>query len=998
MISKRILLTALVGLCLTTWACAQRTTSLSLIPGSVKIIDVTYANGTSSNLSQPASGQGTLEVTVGGRKFTKPGVTFSNLVFNSSGILSGINFVLDRPFEFDPGVGLKLELPTGQATLLPNNKISFAGKAIVSTPYRSRNGDNIQLEINAFEGSGSEQEGEINLKGMSLKGAAISEGIQLPGIKIQPAPIDLKLAWTPQQITSWKLTVPQSQVEAGIPGVATSPQYPLAIAATNLTLDQSGKLNCTEASITNRSQFSFPEVAGLKATVKGGKLTIRDSKPTITDLKVDVTLPPSFAQDDGNSNPGNSIPNPNRPPVTIPDGPNVIVRIKDGMTIEFPDPTAFKVGQTRLTASRIFIDLSTSLFGQGAPANIADPKWKGVWLPSGKVIPPLGPQSPQLNYTNFSIEPNGLSGTAQATGLSLAVDSFNISNASIEMTFSQNVLTAGGVSGNLQIPNLGTLPCSAEFNENGNARFAVTNGSLNFNDIGMKLEKVNAQIDQGGLLVGGELAFNAQFVQQRANQGMPQSLAGAKFGIQGMKIASSGAITLPQEGAVTLPNPLRIDFGPFNVEVRRVAFTATGNNIDSVTFSGGAALTQEIEGLPAAGELDFEGFKVAKDGSSSRFSLGGLGFKAKIPQLGSISASLYRQEIATFGDTLYGDAELRLECLGDMAGGIGLEFLLAPKGGNEPSAWFIGGSVETPPILVQAPASPPIPLFNINGFSGGFGMNVIPKTAGVGRISQPNNELVYQKGAVLTQVGVLLSDPASSGRIWWADTALTFTFNPVIVDLTARMAFLDIDGAKFLDIDEWRQKDRIARAFMNFDSRGPTFIVGGDVDLNFPTRNANLLSITGGMELFVASRDKHLYVGWPDGGQKPVVVRFGQAVKEVINIEASFGMALTFTPKSASQLSVAGGAFLDAEAKLSVPGAAISGGLYGDLSFSGLGTSNLSINGNARLDAVVDFGFFSAQAEADFDVALKNDFRISGNVSGSAGPFNATIPVSLTMN
>jgi hypothetical protein len=973
---------------------AQRPSTIQLVPGSVELRNVVYTPGTPADISKPAAGTADLALIFGSATFTKPGVTFTNLITSNNGALSGVRFTLDRPFEFTPGLGVKITLPTGDADVFADKSISLVGKAIITTPFRLTNGDPIEAEVSKFTYSGNQQSGSLKLNGVGFKGPVAGEGIQLPSLRVLAPKADIEVSWAAQGVNAWKLLLPTGTLEAGIPGVATVPKYPLAAAFTELSIDQDGKVNCPEFSISNRSTIDFPDIAGFKATVAGGTLTVKDSKPKITNLRVDVTLPPAIQADDTDSNPNPGSNNPPaqppngepRRPVRIPSSPRVIVKVENGLTIEFPDPIAFKVGKTKLTASRLFIDLSTSLFGAGAPVIAAEPKWKGVWLPSGTVTPALGTATPKLAYTNFLIEPNGLSGTASASNLSFKFEGFDLNKASVSLTFAQNQLTAGQFGADITVPRLGVLPCTAEFNEDGEARVAIQNGQLEFHDLGLKLERVNAQLDQKSLQIGGDLTFKQEFVTR--NQ-MPQELAGTKLSIQGLKVAGDGSITLPSEGGITLGTPARVNVGPCIVELRGLSFTAPNNEIESVTFSGSAFLTKPLEGLPAAGELDFEGMRVSKRRGDPPFSMGGFGFKAEIPELGTISASLFRTEIESFGDTLYGDAELKLTCLGSMASGIGLEFLLAPKGGNEPAAWFIGGNVLVPPIPVQAPGTPPVPLFNINGFSGGFGLNVALVKPGTGRISEPNKELKYSKGA-LVQIGLLLSDPASSGRVWWADTALTFTLNPVLIDLTARMTFLDLDGADFIDRDEWLRKDRIATVFMALNLSKPEFIVGGDADLNFPTRATSLISMSGSAELLIGKTDKHLYIGWPEGGQKPVNVRFAEAFKGVIELKGSFGMGLDFANKS-------GGVFLDADARFVVAGVGVTGGLLATLDFKNFGEENWSISGQTALSAQADFGFFTAQVDASLLMQINKDIRITGEVSGRAGPFEGSFEVDLVV-
>ena len=332
-----------------------------------------------------------------------------------------------------------------------------------------------------------------------------------------------------------------------------------------------------------------------------------------------------------------------------------------------------------------------------------------------------------------------------------------------------------------------------------------------------------------------------------------------------------------------------------------------------------------------------------------------------------------------------------------MAGGIGVKFLIAPEKG----AWFIGGSVETPPILVSVPAAPsPIPIFTVNGFAGGLGYNVAIAPSANGRITDPSNELVFTEGSLLMQIGVLLADPvvAAPGRIWWADTALTINVNPIVVDLTARMAFLDVEGARYIDLDEWEQLDRIARASMTIDTRNSSFRIGADAEFFLPARNFSLLEVTGEAELKIAPREAYFRLGWTKAGQKPLRVRFAQVAGEFAEISASLGMELVFDLSNRNRMSTSGAMEFDARAVIEASGIRIGGGLNGELDFRGLGTANLTADGTLTLWGEADFGFFTAYGEASLDANLNRDrLRLVGTLKGRAGVFEGETGIELVL-
>lgn len=965
------------------WAQTARPTTVGLLPGVVEIRNVQYAAGTSPDLAQPAAGGGELAVTIKGRTFTKPGVTFTNLLTDERGALRGISLLLDSPFEFDAGLDTKLRIPNGQSSFVAPNKLAFNGKGSLVLPFRSANGDPITCEVGALEAGVSPGGGELQLKEIRLNSAALSEGLVLPGLQVKTETANFRLVWTTSAEPTWKLTFPASTLGVGIPNLPTEPAYPLRARAADLAIDQDGDVSCREAEVEAGVGFALPELAGFDLTIKGGRLSVNESLPTFSALKFDIRLPPGITSGVNDVR-------------AILEG--VDVDLRQGFFLDLTRAYDLKLQGLRLTGNRLVIDFSDARSATGAPTEVAALPWKGIWVPTGKVTVPI-PEVPAVDFRDFRIETGGLSGNVQLAWPGLKLQGFTMGAATGGLEVLRNQLKRGEVQGGITLTNLGTLRSRIHFDLSGKYAASIDASELKFPDLGLSLKGVRGRFDGPNIALSGELGFDAAFVAQQASLGMPAELGQIRFGLSDLRIDATGKIRLPSEGWISLPDPLEIDFKLFLVEVRRVGFTSDGVGISSVTFTGGARLPGPIEGLPLKGELDFEGFSVGKSGNGPKFALGGLGLEAEIPSVGTISGSLYRKNIPTFGDTLYGDAELKLDCLGDVAGGIGLEFLLAP----DKQAWFIGGSVETPAILVQIPASPPVPIFTIKGFSGGFGMNVLPKAAGVGRITEPDRELVYGRGAVLFQAGLLLADPvaAAPGRVWWADSALTVTLNPVIVDLTARMAFLDPEGARYLDIDDWESLDRIARVYMTFDSRGPSFMIGGDAELFFPTRSASLLDASGEALLKVSPTEKFIRIGWRDAGQRPLNIHFARMAEEVASIDAKMGMEITFTPISGG-LRTSGQMYLEADASLKLPGAEFAASLDGYLALIDIGGREFSARGNVTIEGMADFGFFTARGYAGLDAqfntpSYRKQLRLRGTLRGKAGPFEASVPVVLTM-
>ncbi len=986
-ISPRLLSIAMAigALVLAPAALAQgpRPAHLKLLPGSVEIRNVQYAEGTLPDLTKPAAGTGELVVTVKSQPpYTKPGVRFTNLLSDAAGKVTGIAVMLDSPFEAANflGTGANLTIPSGQISFVAPDKLAVSAAGTLKLPFRTPAGNPIECAVQTLKGQAlANGSTSLTLEGITLKGDAAASGLKFPGIQIKAAPLNLAMTWSPTTPLQWNLNAPSIDVACGIPGLPTQPELPLEARVTGLEVNQAGTVKFQDATLTVGKPISLLEAAGFELAVLRGKLAYSNGTPAVSDLAFSVKLPPGFVNQDPTK------------PIQIED-----INVLDGFTGKVKNPFSFKFQNVTLSSlGESLVDFSNGPALPGTPPGAGGPAWMGLFVSNGKLRFDFGADRIELNAQNFLLGPTGLFGKVELTTPlpELKLAGFSLKGVKGRLEFDRSLLRAADLEGALDLGGLGNLDAAVSFSLDGKFGFRIKPGeTLPLDSVGMKVQELKCRFDGRFLCLSGKMSIDPS----KTIVDLPAALRQFNISITDLKVDNTGKLYLPEEGWITFPNPQPIDLGVISVEIRRFGFTTENNRVDSISFSGGAKLNGAIPDLPIGGELDFEGFTIEKDGSRIEFSLGGIGVAAEVLGIGRVEGSLYRETLPGFGDTLYGDCELKLTCLGNMPIGIGLDFLLAP----EKTAFFVGGFVEGFQILVQlpTPSGAPIPLFHIMGFSGGFGLNVAPKRPGEGRISMPKDQLVYDLGNAMLQAGLLLADqvPGAPGHIWWADASLTLTLNPITVDLTARASFLDPQAVEFIDVDEWEERDRIARIFLNVDFSKPSLTIGGDADLTFPTRSASVIDASGEAELKVSPQESYIRIGWKDAGQKPLKVRLAKAIRNVADIEAEAGLEVLFKANPSAKL------YVKAKAEIELADFEIEAKIKGRLNVEGIGGSKFRASGSVEISGRADFGLVEAEGEGRLDAEFNtaghaNELYFSGRVRGKAGPFEGSALVRLTI-
>lgn len=976
-------------LCLGSAAQAQRPRELTAAGGTVALRNIQYKADTPPSEASPAEGIAQLALRIAGSTGTLESVPFVRLT-SQNGVAQGVELTLPTPLVLPDvlGPGSSLRLPTGKLTYdTTAHLLSLSSAGALTLPVRGQDGKSLSLTITQLNLATLGNKTTLSLQGVRVSGDSSGAVLALPEVTLQAAPANFELSWEGSAAPLWKLTFPSASIRVATPGLATTEEKPLSAKVTNATLDQSGSLRFTEASLEHETRIRAGDAVGFELLIKSGSVAMPTGALELKRIVADLTLPELVKDRQGG---------------------RAVVR---GVSLQWDDGPVAALGAEQLSASGLelqleglqltlkqaSLDLSQSLKAGNVPASSAAavPSWMGLWIAQGELTLPADLSSPKVTVSDFLIEPQGVSGTTQLSNLRLAVQGFPLERVGGAVSLRQNQVTAGSLEGSLTLPGLGALQVRTSFTAAGQVSLTVRqNETLKLPALQLEIRKARGQLtavagQPARLVLGGELAFDNI-------PGLPEGLKNVTLALSDLGVGSDGKLFLPRDGCLTFPRPKRVALGPLGVELRRIGFETRNNELYSVTLSGGADFGQDLEGLPLAGGVDFEGLTIARDGNDSDtlpdVTVGGVRIEGRIEGLGRLEGELQSREIPTFGPSLYGGASLELDALG--GAGLELDFLLAPQR----QAWFVGGGVAlnaASAIRVSLPTpGGPVPVFNLYGFGGGFGFNIAPKPglspAERGRISDPERQLVYSANSALLQ-GTLLVGDQVTGNLWWGETTLTLGFNPLVAELAGKVAFLDPGGPRFASLEEWAELDRTASVFVSLDTRAPAFVLGGGLDFYFPTRAINLLELHGQAELKLAPREQYLRVGWEPAGQKAVSVQFLAAAKDTLEIKGKAGFELDFL-KSAAQLS------FDTRASLQLPEVSVRGTLRGKLE---LDARQRSGTGTLKLRGVADFDLFEASIRtsltAKFNTAeFPNQLNLKGKLKGKVGFLEAEVPFEQT--
>jgi hypothetical protein len=967
----------------------QRPSALDILPGFLRLEAISYAPGADPDPTKPAAGTARLVLTIASVSVNYEAVPLRDVVLDAQNRLQSIVIAPAQDIILDNIAGCRLEIPHADLVFRAADGLQFNVPATITLPLRRADGSLMKLRAAALKYAAAAQEKVLLLERVAIDGVSGPVEIALPGLSLSTPEANIRIAWS-TVAPAVELRAASATAKMGLPGLASTPELPLEANITNLLLTTRGEATFDKADLKSGITISPLQCAGFELKVKGGRIGMSGGIPAFEAIRFDLLFPQHIKNAAGTGR------------ATILD---VNVDVASGLIIEINQSFSARVGDIKIDCTQIVLDLSTTAAtaNPAAPASIRTRKtWTGAWLKSGTLKVPLAGKDLPIGITGLLIEPQGLTGEARTQSALPSVDvaGYAMTPQLIEVNFLRNQLTRGRIAGKLRVGpaqgTLGDLDADVDFTLSGD--FAMTLASeqgLNLgNSLGLTLTRVKGRLSTSDklLVLSGTLGLRDPALTVQ---------------VSNFRVDANGKLYIPQEGLLTLDEPAVVDIGVIQAEARRVGFTcaADGRTLTSVSFTGAARLKSPMEGLSFGSEIDLEHLTIrpGEPGKPPTIELGGLGVTVEIPELGTIGASLaLSDELEGFMGTqvLYGDAQFSLKPLGNV--GLDVCFLMAPQ----ELAWFVGGDVMLPSgikVMIPAtPTSPPVPLFEIKGFLGGFGFNVAPLNAsggGIGPIKEPEKELALSRGTVLAQAGLLLADYYAGDRAWWADAVMTCTFNPLMLDLTARLALLDLEGvSRFPSNDEWRQRDRIARAYINLDlGSSPALALGGDFDLNFPSRKFALVEASGEGRFKVSQDEAYVRLGywWAPNErdrQRPLRISVARALDDYVELRGQMGMVLDLKDK-------AGEMRLDARAEFKqVP---LGASVNGRLAVTGVGTERLIATGNLDVRGRADFEIFEAEARgvvsAQYNTnQFRNKLHLAGTLKGSFGPLASEIQIAET--
>ncbi len=498
-----------------------------------------------------------------------------------------------------------------------------------------------------------------------------------------------------------------------------------------------------------------------------------------------------------------------------------------GVSIEFTE--GFTIGDTDLIIAGGTI---TPVFGEDEPEKYLGFDDLEIYLPAAFT---KDAARIRILGEDIKIGENGFSGTLtveDVPAVSLLGMGFDMHAGSI--TFVQNVLTAGSITGELTLPffkeaNGGdlTVTVAVTFGSDGNLRIAISDDD---DDGLVTLTTVLGDLTLSGIAFG-TLENGDAYVELAGSLDLI-AIGGIELpeiSVTGLRITSAGDISMASSSGIGLEEQVIIDLKGFQIEIDAIGF-GTDSTRNFVSFTGGVKLTEALPmGVSAKGlqVLWSKNPETIVDGDSvaviaEKLGLGveceGVGISFEIPEVLSISGSV------TFdndNERFTGKGQLNLLSL-DMT--IDAAFIVGKAEGADNADYrYFGVQLET-----QLPFGIPLGSTGIAlyGFSGLFAQNMAPLTVeGVDGFSFDTGEIKQltfvedefhwykdwyrpasgfyepwtpEEGAFGFGVGTVFGTQLDNGYMISIDKALVFAFpGPIIMlqgkgnMLTARSALAD---------------------------------------------------------------------------------------------------------------------------------------------------------------------------------------------------------------
>ncbi len=960
---------------------------------SVQIANVQYDTAVATDVKQPASGHGDLVFNLNGISVRAFPVSFTNLITDSAGLVTGIGLqnLTATLFPNLLGAGTGLDLKQVSIGVTTDPQVTISGSATLTLPLRDSASSTptfLTVSAQAVSVTVSQASTTVLLKGVKLIGPS-GNGIHLPGLFIKPSSaMDATLVFPASHKNTWALHADQLDGVADFPKLSSGPGRQVTVAVKGFDADSTGRFDFVDCTGTASPPLHIlPDLApGFILNVNSVSFTKTGGNLAFTKFDGSLTLPPEFKESTTD----------NRLSVQ-----SLAVDVTSGGIVASGTGLNGRYKGVVFSVRTFGVDLSTEEALPNPPASYPDAAalhWMGIVATDATIQIPVSTKSGS-DFVTFKspslvIDGKGPTGVFTVDTPPIKIQGYSFTHPTGSLFFNKGVLKSGEVSGALEINKkaggVATLNVDLSFDIGKDVTLrGSTNDPISLGPIGLVFKNISgSMVKDQGLTLSGTIGFAANIPS------LPDQVKNVTIEFKDLRVDPSGELLLPKEASLSFPNPTTLNFGPVGVEIRAVSIETDGTHPTAFSFSGSGFLKDGMEDvLPVKGEISVDRLRVGvgKDGKTPSFSIGGFKVVGDVAGIASIEASLdYSPDKSTgtgFTQTLAGTANLRLNCFGDAPIGGGLFFFVAP---NE-RAWFVGGNVKIPQILIPPPSPNSAPVLSLLGFAGGIGMNV-SIAAGTGLVSKADELSYAPPGAnvlpnFLVQLGVLLADPVPGvpGKIWWATGALSFETSPPSIDISARASFFDLSTPDFLSVEDWQKRDRIASAFIDVQFSPLALTLGGDFDLTFPTRSATIIRAFGQGRISADLNRLALHIGDKAFGQQPVTVELGSLLDGIANFKAELGISATLPFPSGVASSSAPNAVVDfhAVADMTFPGISLKAELFANASGS-IDQAGIHATGRLDLHGTADFEFFTAEVEA------------IGNVTFDQGSCNVDATLQLT--
>ncbi len=918
-----------------------------------------------------------------------PAVPFQNLCIDAAGHVIGGSVKLSSDFA-TPLIFSGFGLTLGQGTTLTvTNRADASCKSIPCLRFK---GTNITLGLPLHDVSGQAlqvmlpegslilQSGgafSLNANGMKLKNAATA---RLGGFAVdidEQKDIDLTLSRAQGQMSALNLKVngPHVHVPLPIPGLLSQDGKGVDLQADWVAVNQAGEIQIKNGQAAHVDlDLASPLFFALHAdSVKFDKPFDGNDKSVPSDCKLTgATLKlPDLVRDAGSGQP---ITLALQSPWDVTTSPVISISLPGDVAIGW---NGFQVviPKSQGNAANIVVDLSSTAKGGGEPAAVPE-SWQGLYVKNASfALPPLFTAADGGAVT---LEARDLA--IGSGGVSVYVDAQNI-NQSIQIA---DVFTATLKDVSLQITDnhvdpqkmkidasvtLGSafrdpLQWAMEFTDSGNLVFSLTDpnlhlasfaGAQDIAGIDLAIASATFQLPDANmpalLKLDGQLTLNAA----GAISDFAKGLAGLSIGFKDLGVDAKGHFAMPDAGFIELPHELDVDLKLMQLQLKKLVLGLDPGDKPYLSFTGGV---QVGAGLPVGAEGDFEGLKVASNGS---VSVGAVEVKADVADVMRIDASVSRAPGGCLKaanspiDCLKGDMTFQVSAGPLSTGPNGDGFTFAAAQG----AWLATGNWSLGPAGIPL-GDNGISLF---GFKGGVGYKAqLPD-------SQPNP---------YSQLGesdyVVYLDPSAPGTdllfnigttIGTSDGCFNFCGDGSLTVQTAPAFKLDLNiRGKLQELfnTTYEKANRTVTADIQY-TPPDTLHATALADVYYPLRSVAAFEAHGSLDLLLSPQKQHLFLGWPVD-VNPITVKVGIPPLNVNEYSGGLGVELAGAERAgyAAPWFAAG---LSRTLQIGPLSGSIGGTV--DITLDHTSGAITAFDGKVYAQGVADFIVFSATAKAWLD-------------------------------